>query len=163
MVRILSDLTLDATTDDLTVDGTITSAGFIKSGMSVASYSRGGQSTATTSVGTTFLDVASHSVTFTPDYVGQKWLITMNGGMQTSTAVVQYILAQVEITGAAVFITRATSHGSGVNYVANMSGSDVYTAVGTTAVTAQLQVRMQSTTGVTITTYYGRVNAIPLT
>ena len=140
----------------------LTTTGYIDSGMSASRFSQGGTSVTTTSVGTTFIDVSTHSVSFTPDYVGQKWLITMNGMMQTSTATVQYILAQVEIDGSAAFIIRETNRGSGVTNVANMSGSDVYEATGTTAVTAQLQVRMQSSTGVTITTYYGRVNAIPL-
>jgi hypothetical protein len=140
----------------------LTTTGYINSGMVALGYSNFGSSNTTTSVGTTFIDVPSHSVSFTPSYVGQKWLLSLTASMQTNTATVQYILAQVEVGGNMVFITRSTSNGSGVNYVANMSGSDVYEATGTSSVTAQLQVRMQSSTGVTVTTYYGRVNAVPL-
>ena len=162
MVRILSDLTLDAATDDLTVDGTITSAGFIKSGMTAQRYNGGGGVVNTTGVGTGYSDIAGHTVTFTPNYVGQKWLITYTAGSYTNTNTDQYIIYQVFVDGGNLFFTRTVNIESGINYSTNVSGMDVYTSVGTTAVDVTVGVRMQTTTNVTVSTTYGRLNAVPL-
>jgi hypothetical protein len=163
MVRILSDLTLDAATDDLTVDGTITSAGYIKSGMTAQRYTNGGSAVSTTSVGTDYVDISGHTVTFTPNYVGQRWLITFTAASHTNTNTDQYIIYQIFIDGAAFFFVRTVNIEGTLNYTTNVSGMDVYTSVGTSAVVCKVGVRMQTTTGVTVSTYYGRLNAVPLT
>jgi len=163
MVRILSDLTLDAATDDLTVDGTITSAGYIKSGMTAQRYNNGGGVTNTTGVGTDYVDISGHTVTFTPNYVGQRWLITFTGASYTNTNTDQYIIYQVYVDGANLFYTRTVNIESGINYSTNVSGMDVYTSVGTSAVVCKVGVRMQTTTNVTVSTTYARLNAVPLT
>ena len=162
MVRILSDLTLDASTDDLTVDGTITSAGYIKSGMTAQRYNGGGSAVNTTGVGTDYVDVSGHTVTFTPAYVGQRWLIMYTASSHTNTNTDQYIIYQVFVDGGNLFFTRTVNIESGINYTTNVSGSDIYTAVGTSAVVCKVGVRMQTTTNVTVSTYYGRLNAVPL-
>jgi hypothetical protein len=163
MVRILSDLTLDGATDDLTVDGTITSAGFIKSGMTAQRYNGGGGVTQTTSVGTAYSDIAGYAVTFTPNYIGQRWLITYTAASYTNTNTDQYIIYQIYVDGSLLFFTRTVNIESGINYSTNVSGMDVYTSVGTTAVEVTVGVRMQSSTGVTVSTAYPRINAVPLT
>lgn len=162
MVRILSDLTLEASTDDLTVDGTITSAGYIRSGMAAQRYSNGGSVTDTTGVGTGYSDISNHTVTFTPAYVGQRWLISFTGSCVTNTNTDQYMIYQVFVDGANLFYVRTVNIESGINYSTNVSGSDIYTSVGTTAVVCKVGVRTQTTTNVTVSTYYGRLNAVPL-
>lgn len=144
-------------------DGDITVPGYIKSGMTAQRYSNGGTATDATSVGTSYTDVPNHTVTFTPNYVGQRWLISFTGACTTSTATVQYVIYQVFVDGGNLFYTRTTNQGSGINYSSNVSGSDIYTSVGTTAVVCKVGVRMQTSTGVTVSTYYGRLNATPLT
>ena len=163
MVRILSDLTLDASTDDLTVGGTITSAGYIKSGMTAQRYSGGGGVTQTTGVGTGYSDISGYTVTFTPNYIGQRWLITYSAASYTNTNTDQYIIYQIVVDGAVLFFTRTVNIESGINYSTNVSGMDVYTSTGTTAVDVTVGVRMQTTTNVTVSTAYGRLNAVPLT
>jgi hypothetical protein len=162
MVRILSDLTLDAATDDLTVDGTITSLGFIKSGMTAQRYNGGGSVVDTTGVGTSYVDISGHTVTFTPAYVGQRWLIIYTASCVTNTNTDQYVIYQVFVDGGNLFYVRTVNIESGINYSTNVSGSDIYTSVGTTAVVCKVGVRTQTTTNVTVSTYYGRLNAVPL-
>jgi hypothetical protein len=163
MVRMLSDLTLDGASDDLTVDGTITSAGFIKSGMTAQRYNNGGGVVNTTGVGTGYSEIAGHTVTFTPNYIGQRWLITFTGASYTNTNTDQYIIYQIFVDGGNLFYTRTVNIESGINYSTNVSGMDVYTSVGTTAVEVTVGVRMQSSTNITVSTTYGRLNAVPLT
>jgi hypothetical protein len=162
MVRMLSDLNLDGATDDLTVDGTITSLGYIKSGMTAQRYSSGGSVVDTTGVGTGYSDISGHTVTFTPAYVGQRWLISYTASCVTNTNVDQYMIYQVFIDGGNLFYVRTMNLESGINYSTNVSGSDIYTSIGTTAVVCKVGVRTQTTTNVTVSTYYGRLNAVPL-
>jgi hypothetical protein len=128
----------------------------------VQRYSGGGSATDVTGVGTSYSDVTSHTVSITPAYVGQKWLINWVGSCVTNTATTQYIIYQIFVDGGNLFYVRTTNPGSGINNSTAVSGSDVYTAVGTTAVSVTVGVRMQSTTGVTVSTYYGRLSAVPL-
>lgn len=125
-------------------------------------YSNGGSVTDTTSVGTGYSDVPSHTVTFTPTYVGQRWLISFTGACVTNNATVQYVIYQIFVDGGNLFYVRTTNQGNGINYSTNVSGSDIYTSVGTTAVVCKVGVRMQTSTGVTVSTYYARLNAMPL-
>jgi hypothetical protein len=89
-------------------------------------------------------------------------LISLTAACVTNTSTVQYVIYSTNISGAVVFYTRTTNQGNGIAYSTNVSGSDVYTSVGTTSVTCQLAVRMQTSTGITVSTYYARLNAVPL-
>lgn len=147
----------------LKTDDSFEAGSYIKSGMSAQRYSNGGSSVSTTNVGTSYVDVSGYTVTFTPNYVGQRWLITFTASSYTTTNTDQYILYQIYVDGGNLFYTRTVNIESGINYSTNVSGMDVYTSVGTTAVDVTVGVRMQTTTGVTVTTLYGRLNAVPLT
>jgi hypothetical protein len=144
-------------------DGDLTVPGYIKSGMTAQRYNNGGSVTNTTGVGTSYVDIAGHTVTFTPNYVGQRWLITFTGASYTNTNTDQYIIYQIFVNGSNLFYTRTVNIESGINYSTNVSGMDVYTSVGTTAVEVTVGVRMQTTTNVTVSTTYARLNAVPLT
>jgi hypothetical protein len=138
----------------------ITASGYIDSGMSLSRYSASGSSTTATSVGTSYVDVTDATITFTPNYVGQNFLVGLTAGLQCNSATAQYILAQVTDGTSTLFYTRVYSAGSGITQ--NASGLDVYTSTGTSAVTLKMQVRMQSSTGVTVTSQYTRLFAIPI-
>jgi hypothetical protein len=141
----------------------LTTTGYIKSGMTAQRYNGGGSAVNTTGVGTDYVDISGHTVTFTPNYVGQRWLITYTASSHTNNNTDQYVIYQVFVDGGNLFFTRTVNIESGINYTTNVSGMDVYTSVGTTAVICKAGVRMQSSTGVTVSTYYGRLNAVPLT
>jgi hypothetical protein len=126
-------------------------------------YNGGGSAVTTTSVGTSYVDISGHTVTITPGYVGQRWLITYTASSHTNNNTDQYIIYQVSVDGGALFFSRTVNIEGTLNYTTNVSGTDVYTSVGTTAVDVTVGVRMQSSTGVTVSTYYGRLNAVPLT
>jgi len=162
MVRILSDLTLDGSTADLVVDGNTTSAGFVRGGTASERYDGGGGVVNTTGVGTGYSDISGHTVTFTPAYVGQRWLISYVAACVTNTNTDQYVIYQVFIDGSNLFYVRTVNIESGINYSTNVSGSDIYTAGGTSPVVCKVGVRMQSSTGITVSTYYGRLNAVAL-
>lgn len=144
-------------TDDAFVAGS-----YIQSGMTAQRYSNGGSVTDTTGVGTGYSDISGHTVTFTPAYVGQRWLISFVGACVTNTNTDQYMIYQVFVDGANLFYVRTVNIESGINYSTNVSGSDIYTSVGTTAVVCKVGVRTQTSTNVTVSTYYGRLNAVPL-
>jgi hypothetical protein len=144
-------------------DGDLTVPGYIRSGMTAQRYSNGGSVVDTTGVGTGYSDISGHTVTFTPNYVGQRWLITYNAACVTNTNTDQYMIYQVFVDGANLFYVRTVNIESGINYSTNVSGMDVYTSVGTSAVVCKVGVRTQTTTNVTVSTYYGRLNAVPLT
>jgi hypothetical protein len=143
-------------------DGDLTVPGYIRSGMTAQRYNGGGSVVDTTGVGTGYSDISGHTVTFTPAYVGQRWLILYTASCVTNTNTDQYMIYQVFVDGANLFYVRTVNIESGINYSTNVSGSDIYTSVGTTAVVCKVGVRTQTTTNVTVSTYYGRLNAVPL-
>ena len=147
----------------LETDDAFEAGSYIKSGMTAQRYSGGGSAVNTTGVGTDYVDISGHTVTFTPNYVGQRWLITYTASSHTNNNTDQYIIYQVFVDGGNLFFTRTVNIESGINYTTNVSGMDVYTSVGTSAVVCKVGVRMQSSTNVTVSTYYGRLNAVPLT
>jgi hypothetical protein len=147
----------------LETDDAFEAGSYIKSGMTAQRYTGGGSVVDTTGVGTGYSDISGHTVTFTPNYVGQRWLITYNAACVTNTNTDQYMIYQVFVDGANLFYVRTVNIESGINYSTNVSGMDVYTSVGTSAVVCKVGVRTQTTTNVTVSTYYGRLNAVPLT
>ena len=147
----------------LETDDAFEAGSYIKSGMTAQRYNNGGGVTNTTGVGTGYSEIAGHTVTFTPNYIGQRWLITFTGASYTNTNIDQYIIYQIFVDGGNLFYTRTVNIESGINYSTNVSGMDVYTSVGTTAVDVTVGVRMQTTTNVTVSTTYARLNAVPLT
>ena len=146
----------------LETDDAFEAGSYIKSGMTAQRYSNGGSVVDTTGVGTGYSDISGHTVTFTPNYVGQRWLILYTASCVTNTNTDQYMIYQVFVDGANLFYVRTVNIESGINYSTNVSGSDIYTSVGTTAVVCKVGVRTQTTTNVTVSTYYGRLNAVPL-
>jgi hypothetical protein len=146
----------------LKTDDNLIAGGYLQTGMAAKRYSNGGSVITTTSVGTGYSTIAGQEVTITPAYVGQKWIISYTAAVSTNTNTDQFIIYQVFVDGANLFFTRTVNIESGVNYTTNVSGMDVYTSVGTTPVDVTVGVRMGSSTGITVSTYYARLNAVPL-
>jgi hypothetical protein len=146
----------------LKTDDNLIAGGYLQTGMAAKRYSNGGSVTTTTSVGTGYSTITGHEVTITPAYVGQKWIISYTAAVSTNTNTDQFIIYQVFVDGANLFFTRTVNIESGTAYTTNVSGMDVYTSVGTTAVDVTVGVRMGSSTGITVSTYYARLNAVPL-
>lgn len=140
----------------------ITSTGYMTMGAAIDTYSEGGGTASATSVGTSYIDVPSNQVTFTPSFVGQPWLIVCNASAHTNNATSQYVLFAINDGTTDQFYLRTFNAGSTLNYTTNISGTSVYVATGTSSVTLKLRVRMQTSTGVTVTVYYTRLHAIPL-
>lgn len=153
---------LNLSNGSATIAGNLTVSGYISGGMTAQRYSNGGSVNDTTSVGTSYVDVPSLTVTFTPNYVGQKFLVMLTGACVTNSSTVQYVLYQVYVDGANLCYIRTVNSGSGINYSTNISGSDVYTSVGTSAIVCKVGVRMQTSTGITVSTYYPRLNVVPI-
>ena len=146
----------------LKTDDNLIAAGYLQTGMAAKRYTNGGSVTTTTGVGTGYSDVSGHTVTITPAYVGQKWLISYTAAVSTNTNVDQFMIYQIFVDDAAFFFLRTYNLESGTAYTNNIGGSDVYTAVDTTPVVCKVGVRMGSSTGITVSTYYARLNAVPL-
>lgn len=146
----------------LKTDDNLITGGYLQTGMAAKRYTNSGQVTTTTGVGTGYSDVSGHTVTITPAYVGQKWLISYTAAVSTNTNTDQFIIYQIFVDDAAFFFLRTYNLESGTNYTNNIGGSDVYTAVDTTPVVCKVGVRMGTSTGITVSTYYARLNAVPL-
>jgi len=134
---------------NLTTTGYLTSANPYDSGNSTSSV-------AVSSVGTTPLNTTI-SATVSPSFVGQKFLVAYFGSSATNTSTVQYLIHSITDTGGnSLAQFRNFSNGSGVTFTNGFFGQAVWVADALGSKTFQGRVRMQSSTGVTVTIYsYG--------
>jgi hypothetical protein len=134
---------------NLTTTGYLTSANPYDSGNSNSSVS-------VSSVGITPLNTTI-SVAVTPSFVGQKFLVAYHGSSSTNTGTVQYLIHSITDTaGNSLAQFRNFSNGSGVTFTNGFFGQGVWVADTTASKTFQGRVRMQSSTGITVTIYsYG--------
>jgi hypothetical protein len=142
------------TTNNVTFNN-VTASGYLTSGNP---YDAGNSnsSVSVSSVGITPLNTTI-DVTVTPSFVGQKFLVAYHGSSTTNTSTVQYLIHSItDTSGSSLVQFRNFSNGSGVTFTNGFFGQAVWVADSTSAKTFQGRVRMQSSTGVTVTIYsYG--------
>jgi hypothetical protein len=107
-------------------------------------------------------------VTFTPKFVGQRWLMTYTGYASINTTTIQYIFIRCSITDASATIvdtnfafTRAENFGTTSRGMA-VAMTKVWVADTTDTRKFKLYGTTQTTNGLTLSMSYGQMHAIPL-
>lgn len=107
-------------------------------------------------------------VTFTPQFVGQRWLMTFTGYASINTTTIQYIFIRCSITDSSATIvdtnfafTRAENFGTSSRGMA-VAMTKVWVADTTSTRKFKLYGTVQTTNGLTLSTSYGQMHAIPL-
>ena len=107
-------------------------------------------------------------VTFTPQFVGQRWLMTYTGYASINTTTIQYIFIRCSITDSSATIvdtnfafTRAENFGTSSRGMA-VAMTKVWVADTTSTRKFKLYGTVQTTSGLTLSMSYGQLHAIPL-
>ena len=131
-------------------------------------YSLGGSATSTTiTTAGTYYALTSQEVSFTPAFVGQKFLVTYSGYVSINTTTIQYSFVRVDVTDSSntqieqLGFARAenfgtTSRGQSVSFM------DIWTADSTSARKIKLYGTNQTTNGLSLTTSYTSLNVIAI-
>jgi hypothetical protein len=131
-------------------------------------YSLGGSATSTTiTTAGTYYALTSQEVSFTPAFVGQKFLVTYSGYVSINTTTIQYTFVRVDVTDSSntqveqLGFARAenfgtTSRGQSVSFM------DIWTADSTSARKIKLYGTNQTTNGLSLTTSYTSLNVIAI-
>lgn len=112
-------------------------------------------------------------VTFTPQFVGQRWLMTFTGYASLNTTTIQYAFIRCSITDSSANIitsptnytnwafTRAENFGTSSRGMA-VGITKVWVADTTSTRKFKLYATVQTTNGLTLSMSYGQMHAIPL-
>jgi hypothetical protein len=131
-------------------------------------YSLGGSATSTTiTTAGTYYALTSQEVSFTPAFVGQKFLVTYSGYVSINTTTIQYSFVRVDVTDSSntqieqLGFTRADNFGTSGRGQA-VSFTDIWTADSTSARKIKLYGTNQTTNGLSLTTSYTSINVIAI-
>lgn len=131
-------------------------------------YSLGGSATSTTiTTAGTYYALTSQEVSFTPAFVGQKFLVTYSGYVSINTTTIQYSFVRVDVTDSSntqveqLGFARAENFGTSGRGQA-VSFMDIWTADSTSARKIKLYGTNQTTNGLSLTTSYTSLNVIAI-
>jgi hypothetical protein len=131
-------------------------------------YSLGGSATSTTiTTAGTYYALTSQEVSFTPAFVGQKFLVTYSGYVSINTTTIQYSFVRVDVTDSSnsqieqLGFTRAENFGTS-GRGQSVSFMDIWTADSTSARKIKLYGTNQTTNGLSLTTSYTSLNVIAI-
>jgi len=132
-------------------------------------YSLGGSANAGTTITTagTYYALTSQEVSFTPAFVGQKFLVTYTGSVWINTTTIQYTFIRVDVTDssntqiAALGFTRAENFGTS-NKGMPVAFTTVWTADSTSTRKVKLYGTNQTTNGLTLTNAYTSLNVVAI-
>lgn len=131
-------------------------------------YSLSGSATSTTiTTAGTYYALTSQEVSFTPAFVGQKFLVTYSGYVSINTTTIQYSFVRVDVTDSSnsqieqLGFTRAENFGTS-GRGQSVSFMDIWTADSTSARKIKLYGTNQTTNGLSLTTSYTSLNVIAI-
>jgi hypothetical protein len=106
-------------------------------------------------------------VSFTPDFVGQKFFITMTGYVALNTTTVQYAFVRVTLTDSSNTLINSLGFGRAENFGSSGRGgtvawSAVWEADTTSARKIKLYGTSQTTNGLVLTLSYWQLNVMAL-
>jgi hypothetical protein len=110
---------------------------------------------------------SSCEISFTPDFVGQEFLITMTGYASLNTAVVQYAFVRVDVTDSSNTQIAVLGYGRADNFgTLNRGGTVALTKTWIADSTSTRKIKLygtaQTTNGLTLTLSYWQLNAMAL-
>lgn len=138
-------------------------------GHTISSYAKGGSADTTTiTTAGTYYALTNAEVSFTPIFVGQRWLLTYTGYCSLNTTTIQYAFVRANITdgsdviqGGDLGFSRADNFGTS-GRGATVAFTKVWVADTTSARKFKLYGTTQTTNGLTISLAYTQMTAIPL-
>jgi len=139
-----------------------------QSSMTTAGYDRGGSSDSTTiTTAGTYYALTNAEVSFTPAYVGQRFLITLTGYGSLNTTVIQYLFVRSNIVDSSnvnivdLGFSRADNFGTS-GRGATVAFTKVWTADAAAARKYKLYGTVQTTNGLTLSLAYTQMSVVPL-
>lgn len=157
-------------TPGLTIGGTVTAIGSTirADGHGVATYDKGGSADVTTiTTAATYYALTNAEVSFTPAYVGQRWLITMTAYGSLNTTVIQNAFVESRITDSSNTQIVSLGFSRFENFGTSGRGSAVaFTKVWVADAVAVRKFKLygtaQTTNGLVLSLGYTQMSAIPL-
>jgi hypothetical protein len=149
----------------------VTASDYIKlSAWNHASASNDGSanSVTVTTAGTYYaIGGSSCEISFTPDFVGQEFLITMTGYASLNTTVIQYAFVRVDVTDSSNNQIAVLGYGRADNFGTSGRGGTValtktWVADSTSARKIKLYGTAQTTNGLVLSLSYWQLNAMAL-
>jgi hypothetical protein len=110
---------------------------------------------------------ANCEVSFTPDFVGQQFFVTMTGYASLNTTTIQYTFVRVTLTDSANTLVETLGYGRADNFGTSGRGSTVafnqiWTADTTSARKIKLYGTTQTTNGLVLSLAYWQLNVMAL-
>jgi hypothetical protein len=133
-----------------------------------ASNDSSGNSVTVTTANTYYaIGGSSCEISFTPDFVGQEFLITMTGYASLNTTVVQYAFVRVDVTDSSNTQIAVLGYGRADNFgTINRGGTAALTKTWVADSTSTRKIKLygtaQTTNGLVLTLSYWQLNAMAL-
>lgn len=135
----------------------------------VATYDRGGSADTTTiTTAGTYYALTNAEASFTPGWIGQRWLLTFTGYASLNTTVIQYCFVRANVTdssnsiiGSDLGFTRADNFGTS-GRGATVAFTKVWTADAAAARKFKLYGTVQTTNGLVLSLAYTQMTAYPI-
>ena len=134
----------------------------------VKNYDKGGSSDTTTiTTAGTYYALTNAEVSFTPDYVGQRFLITLTGYASLNTTTIQYAFVRSNIVNASnvnivdLGFSRADNFGTS-GRGSTVAFTKVWTADAAAARKYKLYGTVQTTNGLVLSLAYTQMQVIPI-
>lgn len=139
-----------------------------QSSMTTAGYDKGGSSDTTTiTTAGTYYALTNAEVSFTPAYIGQRFLITLTGYVSLNTTVIQYAFVRSNIVDSSnvnivdLGFSRADNFGTS-GRGATVAFTKVWTADAAAARKYKLYGTVQTTNGLVLSLAYTQMSVVPL-
>jgi len=155
----------NVTFNQVTASDYIALSGWNQAGAGVV----GTSNTVTVTTAGTYYAIGGSSceVSFTPDFVGQKFFVTMTGYASLNTTTVQYAFVRVSLTDSSNTVLSDLGFGRADNFGTSGRGSTVaFNSVWTSDTTSARKIKLygttQTTNGLVLTLAYWQLNVMAL-
>ena len=134
----------------------------------LSQYDRGGSADTTTiTTAGTYYALTSAEASFTPQFIGQRWLLTYTGYASLNTTTIQYAFVRADVTDASNAQIAVLGYGRADNFGqsgrgATVAVSKVWVADSTSARKFKLYGTTQTTNGLVLSLAYTQMTAYPI-
>lgn len=141
---------------------------FSIAGHVLGQYDKGGSADTTTiTTAGTYYAITGAEISFTPNYVGQRWLLAYTGYASLNTTTIQYCFVRADVTDSSNTQLSVLGYGRADNFGqsgrgATVAVTKVWVADSTSARKFKLYGTAQTTNGLTLSLAYTQMTAIPI-
>jgi hypothetical protein len=134
----------------------------------LSQYDRGGSADTTTiTTAGTYYALTNAEASFTPQFIGQRWLLTYTGYASLNTTTIQYAFVRADVTDSSNAQIAVLGYGRADNFGqsgrgATVAVSKVWVADSTSARKFKLYGTAQTTNGLTLSLAYTQMTAYPI-